>query len=740
MGTTAETGRRGSSWRSTLPGDVTAAVVSGLPTAIFTISYAALICSGPASSAEPTCLVALLTACLVTGIATALLSSLPFAAAAPDGNTTVIFAAMAAAVVQGMAPTAMPGTLNATILMMLMLSALAVGVLMMALGVARAGRIVRFVPHQVMAGFLGATGYALTVGGIQVGIGHGITWARLVDPADWPKLATVLAVGIALLLLIPRLRNPFALPGLIVAAAVSHHVVFAGLGLSLEHQGAQGWLMTVPARLPIGIPWTPTTLQLVDWLALERAAPGLLAILVVAAISVMLNVSSLELATARDADIDRELRASGAAALASGLLGGGVGYTAVSRSLVLLRSGAQTRLAGCIAGMVAGLLPILAPRAMGLLPRPILGGLLVYVGLQLLDQWIVRTRRTLSLGEWLTALLVVAVTTRFGVIIGIFTGLAVGCVSFAMSYSRATPIRARYRGTVAVSNVDRAPNERALLQTNGESQLVLHLQGYLLFGTANRLLEHIRREIAATPGGLQFLVLDFHNVDGLDSSAVSSFTRLNQVAAAEQITLVLTSMAPDLAARLSTVPVSPKAPRLVFASLDAGLEYCEEMRLAGLQNATTDQSLLKQFEIDFGDAAIAERFFACLEPIAVVAGTVLMAQGDDSDELLFIESGKVSVFVSVGGGHEFRASRSGAGTMMGEIGFVLGKPRTATVRADTDCQFRQLTRATLLRLEQEERAIGIAVHAFLTRRVSERLLDKDRLIAALVRGNRAIAH
>jgi SulP family sulfate permease len=736
MGATAETGRHGSSWRSTLPGDVTAAVVAGLPTAIFTISYAALICSGPASSAQPACLVALLTACLVTGIVTALLSSLPFASAAPDGNTTVIFAAMVGAVVQGVSPTAAPGTLSATILMMMMLSALAVGALMMVLGIARAGRIVRFVPHQVMAGFLGATGYALTVGGIQVGIGHGITWAGLMEPADWPRLAAALAVGIALLLLIPRLNNPFALPGLIVVAAVLYHAAFAGLGLSLEHQVAQGWLMAVPPRLPVGIPWTPTTLRLVDWLALERATPGLLAVLVVASISVILNVSSLELATARDADIDRELRAGGAAALASGLLGGGVAYIAVSRSLVLLRGGAQSRVAGCIAGVVAGLLPILAPRAMGLLPRPILGGLLVYVGLQLLDNWIIRTRRTLSLGEWLTALLVVAVTTRFGVIIGIFTGLAVGCISFAVSYSKATPIRARYSGTVAVSNVNRAANERGFLQTNGDAQLVLHLQGYLFFGTGNRLLEHIRREIAATPGGLRFLVLDFHNVDGLDSSAVASFTRLNQVAAAEQITLVLTSMAPDVAARLGAVPVSPKAPRLVFSSLDAGLEYCEDIRLAGLPHAPGDRALLRQLEIDFGDAAAAKRFFACLEPMAVAAGAVLMAQGDDSNELLFIESGKISVFVTVGAGLEYRASSAGAGTMIGEIGFVLGKPRTAMVRADTDCQLRRLTRATLLRLEQEERAIGIAVHAFLTRRVSERLLDKDRLIGALVRGNR----
>jgi len=334
---------------------------------------------------------------------------------------------------------------------------------------------------------------------------------------------------------------------------------------------------------------------------------------------------------------------------------------------------------------------------------------------------------------------VVAVTTRFGVIIGIFTGLAVGCVSFAMSYSRATPVRARYRGTVAISNVTRSAAECAALQADGESQLVLHLQGYLFFGTANRLLDDIRREIAATPGGLRFLVLDFHNVDGLDSSAVSSFTRLSQVAAAARITLVLTSMAADIATRLCAVPMLPNAPRLVFASLDEGLEYCEETRLAASPHAIPAVSLIEQFEIDFDDASIAERFFARLEPLAVTAGTVLMAQGDQSNELLFIESGKVSVLVTVGAGQDFRASSAGPGTMMGEIGFVLGKPRTATVRADTDCRVRRLSRATLLRLEQEERAIGIAVHALLTRRISERLLDKDRLIAALVRGNRAAA-
>ena len=732
----AGTLKTGAIWRHAAVGDVTAAAVCALTTVAFAVSYTALIFSGPLAVAQPAGLVALLTTCLVTGLGTGLLSSLRFAAAAPDGNSTVVLAAMAATVGRAMGPAASPAALSATILTMLMVSAVVIGVAMTVLGSMRAGRIVRFIPYQVMAGFLGATGWSLTIGGIAVGLGMPVHIAAPVSPDTFAKLAATFAVGIALLTLVPRLRNPFAVPGIVALAVALHHAVAAWLGVSLATQTQLGWLLNAPAQLSLSIPWSPETLGLVDWHALERAAPGLLAALLVAVVTLMLNVSALELGTARDADIDRELVAGGLSAAASGLFGGSPGYISVSRSLVLLRAGATTRLAPCVSALLAGLVPILKPSLLGLAPRPVLGGLLIYLGLQLLDQWVVRSRHNLSTAEWLTVLLVVGVTIQFGFVVGVFSGVALGCANFAVAYSRAAPASARYRGDVASSYVSRLAGDRALLHADAEALLVLHLQGFLFFGSANRLLEDVRAEIAALPGRLRFLVLDFRNVEGIDGSAASSFGRIGQIASAEGIVLVMTAVPPTVAARLDTRPLAPGQLR-IFASLDQGLEWCEETRLAELQSDRNGPPTIhEQLSAAFGGEAVAARFIAHLEPLRFPAGAVLLCQGDKSDELLFVEAGRITILVRFGEGPEVRVRTMGVGAMVGEIGFLLGEARTATVRADTDCRVLRLSCTTLLRIEDDEPDLGFAFHRGMAQFLGHRLVDKDRMIAALMRGAR----
>lgn len=718
-------------------GDLVSGSVCGLTTATFAISYAALVYSGSLSVGRSAGFVAMLTACLIAGLGTALLSSLSFAATSPDGNTIVILAAMAAEIGRGMGPSASPAAVSATILTMMMLAAVATGAVMATLGVMRAGRVVRFIPYQVMAGFLGASGWFLTLGGAVVGLGMPWHLAVLAEPDALAKLSATIVIGVSLLVLVPRSRSPFALPGIVAVTAGLYHVIAAGMGISVVTQAQLGWLLRAPSNLSLSIPWSPATLRLVDWHVLEASAPGLLAVVLVAVISLMLNVSALEVASAKDADIDRELRAGGLSAVASGLLGGAPANVSLSRSLLLLRAGATTRLAPSLSAVLAGLAPLLWPSALGFVPRPVLGGLLIFLGLQLLIQWVVRSRRYLSTAEWLTVVLVVAITIRFGFVVGVFAGVALGCANFALSYSRAAPTRARYRGDLAASYVSRPASDRALLHADAEALLVLHLQGFLFFGTANRLLADVRAEIAAMPGRLRFLVLDFRSVDGLDGSALSSFARIVQIAAAERIAVVLAATPATVATRLGGLAGGADTKRHAFANLDQALEWCEETRLAELkpvQAAPAD--LQQQLELIFGEPDTVARFIARLDQIVVAPGIALMEQGELSDDLMFIETGRVSIILRPVGAPEVRARSMGVGSMIGEIGFLLGEPRTATVRAETHCRIRRLTRVALERIEQEDPDLGFAFHRAMAQLLAHRLIDKDGMIAALMRSAR----
>ena len=72
-----------------------------------------------------------------------------------------------------------------------------------------------------------------------------------------------------------------------------------------------------------------------------------------------------------------------------------------------------------------------------------------------------------------------------------------------------------------------------------------------------------------------------------------------------------------------------------------------------------------------------------------------MSQGEASQDVLFLARGQADVLVVYDRGPEARVRRFGPGTMIGEIGFLLDTPRTATVRAITECEVLTLTHEAL---------------------------------------------
>jgi SulP family sulfate permease len=567
-----------------------------------------------------------------------------------------------------------------------------------------------------------------------VGTGVSLSWTTMGDflaPGIWGQAVATVLVALAASFVLGRVKHFMALPIVIVAAIVAHHIAFRLMGLDLDEARAAGWLIAMPNELPLAYAWDGSLFANVDWLLLASHWGDLLAIMLVTAITILINVSGLEVATARDADLDRDLRASGWAAMASGLFGGLLGYTSISRSLVLLRAGATTRFASVLIGILLLLVMFEGAAVIEMVPPAVLGGVLLYVGVELMRQWIVRSKKRLSLVDWLTVLGIWGVAVQFGFVMAVFAGLLAGCASFAASYSRIAVVRLRYRGDAAESNVERSETERAVLREHGREALVLHLQGYLFFGTANILLGQIRREVEGSGETTRYLVLDFRDVDDIDCSAAFSFERLRQLSQRLGFAVLYTSLSDRLARRLKEAgaPLGEK----LFSTLDHGLEWCEE-EIIGRFGATgvADEPLQTIFAREFDDPANARSVMPYLEPVRVAKGATLMSQGEASEDLYFLESGRVTVLMSFASGVTMRVRSMGPGTMIGEVGFYLRLPRTATVVADRDSVLYRLTRDALDQLERELPAVSADVHHFMARRLSARLADKDRLLAALV--------
>ena len=147
--------------------DVFAGTVCSILSIAYCLSYAALIFTGPLEHLLSYGIAVTFLSAAVGGVIVAVRSSLPFAVAGPDSSISVVLAALVATLVQHLVASGSSDLLEPALIAMALATALT-GLLLCVLGFTHAGRAIRFVPYPVIGGFLGATGWLLITGAVQV--------------------------------------------------------------------------------------------------------------------------------------------------------------------------------------------------------------------------------------------------------------------------------------------------------------------------------------------------------------------------------------------------------------------------------------------------------------------------------------------------------------------------------------------------------------------------------------------
>src|SRR5205823_11127390 len=105
-----------------------------------------------------------------------------------------------------------------------------------------------------------------------------------------------------------------------------------------------------------GTLWPPISvgdLASVDWAHVLMGVSAFPALITVTVMALLMNATSIELATGADIDLDRELRSVGFQNLLSGLGGGLPGFTGLSLTLLAARLGAANRMVGILVALLA---------------------------------------------------------------------------------------------------------------------------------------------------------------------------------------------------------------------------------------------------------------------------------------------------------------------------------------------------------------------------------------------------
>lgn len=451
----------------------------------------------------------------------------------------------------------------------LVLAGLMSGLILIALGLARMGRLIEFVPYPVTVGF--TAGIAVVIAVLQIKDFFGLT---IVEPGD-NFIARLTAIGAALptarwqdtaiamitlvlLIIWPRLQPRLPLPGPLAVLALVTALAWAGdlLGFSVATIGStfsyglgdvlqQG----IPALPPMPIaPWelpgpdgAPIGLSFA--LIHELLGPAMTIAALAAIESLLCAVIADGMAGTRH-NPNAELIGLGIGNVVAPFFAGIPATAAISRTATSIRAGAQSPVAAVVHAGTVLLAVIAIAGVLNRVPMAALAALLLIVAWNMSEaRHVLRIVRTAPGRDLAVLACCFSLTVLFDMTVAVAVGVGLAGMLFIHQVSEHTGVRALTDGT----RLRRDRRREAL----PEGVLVYDVDGALFFGAAHKAL----RSLESLPSRGRVVVLDMNDVTLLDMTAM----------------MLLQELLSKLGSRGALVIIAGLHPRLILQLRRAGI-------------------------------------------------------------------------------------------------------------------------------------------------------------------------
>jgi sulfate permease, SulP family len=531
--------RAPASSRNVLRGDFFGGVAAGVVALPLALAFGVASGLGPAAG---------LYGAIATGIVAAVFGGTPVQITGPTGPMTLVVAGVVATNTLPSGAVDLPRVVGIIVL---------AGLLQIALGLFRVGAYIRYVPYPVISGFMSGIGVIIILQQLfpMLGadppssdplsilrqlslLGGNVTWGAV----------ALSALTIATVFILPRFTK--AVPASLVAL-----VTLTALAVLLKLD------VSVIGEIPSGLP--SLVMPALDFQRLPSLIAAALQLAFLGAIDSLLTSLVADNLTRTQHDSNRELVGQGLGNIAAGLIGGIPGAGATMRTVVNVEAGGRSRLSGVIHGLFLAAVLLGLSGLVQHVPRAVLAGLLVAVGIGIIDYRGISHLLKVPRSDAFLMLFVLVLTVFTDLIIAVAAGLIVASFVFMKKVSDITERQ------TTLSPVADEPwaDELTIPDTIRNKLLIKHVDGPLFFGFASQFLDIARQ--AATQSRL--LVLRMDRISYMDQTGVyalkDALTRL--IAAGVRVLVVGVSVAHrDLLENLQVIPaVVPESD--VFSDFDA---------------------------------------------------------------------------------------------------------------------------------------------------------------------------
>lgn len=706
----------------------------------FGISTAALVFSGPLTPYLSAGIGVMLIPFVVSGLGATFLSTFPGIVVGPRSGLIPVLVLMGSSITDIINTTGQPEQILPTVIASILLSTLLTGVFLWILGTFKIGVLIRYIPYPVMGGVFAGISLWLIIGGISMTAGipiDGDPFGHLFQPTIFMLWGSAFLFGF-ILFMANRIKNHWlTIPVILTVGFLLFQTGLSIAGFTHEEAQSRGWLLSFSGTNDIWPAIHPKQLADIHWGALIQQTLPILIIMFMSAIFLLLDASGLELYMERDLDLDGELRAMGMANIAGAVAGGTVSLPVAGDTILASKLRGKTRWVGVFRALFCTFILIAGPDILSFLPIPLLGGMLIFLGLNFLVEWVYDAWFKLPFVDYIQVIIILFAIVSMGLLQGVGVGVLVAAITFVMNYSRISIIKHTLSRADYASNVDRHASHQIILKKKGDSILIFVLQGFIFFGTASKLVENIR--FHSDQNGkkpIHTILLDFRLVSRLDTSAIFSFSKLIQFVRTRDMQLVLTNIDDELQNQLDSIGFFDTACRArhhLFSELDIGLEWCEEQLLLAENAPTLGGTSLHELLADaFENIEIRKKLLSFLERFELKNGETLFQQGDAVDGLYFVESGTIAIHINLGAGKTKRLRSMGAGTVIGEMGLYMNAPRSAAAVVQHAGVSYKLSTKAFETMQQTAPDVATAFHTFIVRLLAQRLAHANKEIQQLL--------